>query len=659
MNIRTRWEFSFSRNGEWYEVPSEVVTEKGFSYVTEEACYGCELVPADKEGYYDYTLFFEATYPTQLRFKVTVEGEDDYFHVIPCNIFGDNNDKEAAPGEFPFLTYNRQWLPYSSPRWEFRADRAAAPVSALAFARGAAGLSVEPYADEICRGEHREDEGTESCDYLHNGVFAELPASFGISLGYTNDPVTFTNKKVVKSPTAEFAYKARTKGTLYLLEGNGRLTVHQMIRAEYEKRHERPDFHKSYKEAATAMVDAFVNFNWSRETKEYTNRKCRIPDYPLMAPWREVNEIGWTGGAVLAYPLILSRYVDGVVTEETFQEARSGEGIIERILHAVNPLTGLLYNYAKPKPGAASWNYGWWEYAGDVHCAYTLGSAVHYILKAMDFLERVGGDYPCTWLDVCRCVTDAVIDLQREDGSFGYTYSSTERKVTDWDGFAGCWFAPSAAYLFRFTGDQRYLDAAKKALRFYQKAVADLNCYGTPMDTRKSVDEEGNLAFVRGCRLVYEYTQEEEFLQYLVQGAEYEYLWRYGYRARPMYEPLKEGWNSCGGSVTSVSNPHIHPMGVIIDADLRYLAGVTGDTYHLDRAEDSVAWLMQTLELYPEKTGFGRYGILSERWCPSDGLTIERYSDGTPCSTWFSYNLWAAANALEAVCEIYLEQKGN
>lgn len=108
--------------------------------------------------------------------------------------------------------------------------------------------------------------------------------------------------------------------------------------------------------------------------------------------------------------------------------------------------------------------------------------------------------------------------------------------------------------------------------------------------------------------------------------------------------------------MTSVSNPHIHPMGVIVDTDLRYLARVTGDDYHLMRAEDSFAWAMQNLERYPEKNGYGWYGIMSERWCPSDGLLIEQYSDGSPCSTWFSYNLWAPANVLEAVEERYLEK---
>ena len=60
---------------------------------------------------------------------------------------------------------------------------------------------------------------------------------------------------------------------------------------------------------------------------------------------------------------------------------------------------------------------------------------------------------------------------------------------------------------------------------------------------------------------------------------------------------------------------------------------------------------MQTLELYPGRTGYGRYGVLSERWCPSDGLLVERYNDGRMYSSWFSYNLWAAADALQCVCE--------
>jgi len=66
---------------------------------------------------------------------------------------------------------------------------------------------------------------------------------------------------------------------------------------------------------------------------------------------------------------------------------------------------------------------------------------------------------------------------------------------------------------------------------------------------------------------------------------------------------------------------------------------------------DSIHWLMQSLELYPDTMGFDTYGGLTERFCPSDATLVEFYGDGTPASVWFSYNLWAAANALEAILE--------
>jgi len=171
------------------------------------------------------------------------------------------------------------------------------------------------------------------------------------------------------------------------------------------------------------------------------------------------------------------------------------------------------------------------------------------------------------------------------------------------------------------------------------------------MDTWKAADQEGNLAFLRACSILWKETKDPQVLEWFRLSADYEYLWRFGYPTRPEHPPIREGWNACGGSITSVSNPHIHPMGVLVNRDLAQLAAVTGDEVHRQRAEDGHAWLMQTLELYPEKTGYGRYGVLSERWCPSDGLLTERYHDGRMYSSWFSYNLWAAANALQAVCE--------
>src|SRR5437660_8234195 len=160
---------------------------------------------------------------------------------------------------------------------------------------------------------------------------------------------------------------------------------------------------------------------------------------------------------------------------------------------------------------------------------------------------------------------------------------------------------------------------------------------------------------MRAARLLHEVTGKERYLQMQRDGANYEYLWRYGFRTRPQCPPLAgSSWNSCGGSITSVSNPHVHPMSVVATADLEYLAKITGDDYHQSRADDGLAWLMNTMELYPDVVGYGRYGVLSERTCPSDGLLVEQYHDGSgapgaPASTWWSYNAWAAGSAMEAL----------
>ena len=94
-------------------------------------------------------------------------------------------------------------------------------------------------------------------------------------------------------------------------------------------------------------------------------------------------------------------------------------------------------------------------------------------------------------------------------------------------------------------------------------------------------------------------------------------------------------------------------MGLNISADLKYLADMTGDPYHLARFEDGINFGLNIVSLYPEVAGYGRPGVVSERYCPSDGLTIETYPDGSPSSLWFAYNAWAAACVLEGLAESY------
>jgi hypothetical protein len=376
--------------------------------------------------------------------------------------------------------------------------------------------------------------------------------------------------------------------------------------------------------------------------------RCSDEAKSRLTAWRTLSEVGWSGGAVIGYPLLRAgvRLNDGVAL-------RRGAIKLDRVAAATNPATGLLFDAHGFEEGK---RLNWWWSAPpimDCHCAYTNASAVYYLLKAARFADGrgVAGVDSGAWRRAALGVLDAAIGLQMSDGSFGYTYRGDRPEILDPHGFAGAWFIPGLALAFAETRERRYLDAATRALTRYHADVRALSCWGTPMDVDKFVDQEGNLGFLRGATLLHEVTGSAEFIGPAVDSAHYEYLWRYGFRARPQFRPLRDSpWNSCGGSITS-SGTSMHPMGVYVAQALRAVAAATSDAYHGERAEDGLDWAVNCVEVYPDHTGYGARGVLTERWCPSDGATLERYPDGTPASMWFSYNGWAAAAALEGLIE--------
>ncbi|MFZ9682829.1 MAG: hypothetical protein ACO3DQ_06455, partial [Cephaloticoccus sp.] len=165
----------------------------------------------------DFEFAFAAAEPVRLRLALMAEGAERAFHVIPACLLGDNNHDLVRPKEFPTLHEPVEGNPAAAPLWEFRADRTACPVSLLCLSVGVAGLAVAPYADDPAAPE----------GFLRNGVWAALPATAGVSLGYGNDPLTFGNKQNFGPPTAHRSRAARTTGSLFWFPGAGRAGVHR------------------------------------------------------------------------------------------------------------------------------------------------------------------------------------------------------------------------------------------------------------------------------------------------------------------------------------------------------------------------------------------------------------------------------------------------
>lgn len=592
---------------------------------------------------YSYSMELSSDIPASVKFAIQLKDEEDLYHLIPCNIHGDNNLANAKPGFFPNLTYDYPDSISTSSEWEFRADRASHPVSIITCNSGAVGLSIDPYSTD------KDNSDT----FIRNGVFSKLPDTAGVSLGYRNFPYTFTFKEMMTKQTAHYTLNAKATGRIFAVKGNGRLASSDIIRKLYVENRECPSTIHNAKSYLEGFLDSYENINWSDALNAFTNEECILPDSPELKPWRPLIATGWTGIGPLVYPLLSAQLLAGHKNEFT----KKMLSLFDEMSDRINPATGLFFDLIRP------WNEsdvnGWWAgyMVKDCHCAYTNGNGIYYFLKIYELLKKTNGVEKSKWLKSALTALDSAVSMQRDDGCYGYTFSLDKPEVIDSDGFAGCWFAAACTIAYKITSNDTYLESAKKGAAFYYEYVKNLDCWGSPMDTWKSIDQEGNLAFLRTSTKLHSITKDQKFLQMAVHSAEYEYLWRYSFKARPEFRPLKDSnWNSCGGSVTSVSNPHIHPMGSNITAELIYVYEHTGDNYHLHRAEDGLFWGLATADMYPDTTGYGQLGVVTERYCPSDGLTIEKYSDtGEPSSIWFTFNGWAGVSILEGLTETLLE----
>ena len=180
--------------------------------------------------------------------------------------------------------------------------------------------------------------------------------------------------------------------------------------------------------------------------------------------------------------------------------------------------------------------------------------------------------------------------------------------------------------------------------------VRDVVCYGAPLDTDKAVDSEGILAYIRAVRYLHQMTKEEKYLKHMHAALDYEFSFKFCYNSPIQIPPLSRvGWSSCGGSITSTANPHIHPMSSTIVDEMVYYVRETQDSYVRNRMMDTVLWGCQTFNTYDGEYDYGEKGWMSERFCYSQGLVVQPYEDGSLASTWFALMPWAGGSVVEGL----------
>jgi hypothetical protein len=582
-------------------------------------------------------------------------------YFLPAFMYGTNRGEcpQNVPNEFPRL---REFTSRpSSPWWMVRSDRLSHPVALVYDTDKIYGFSASPYF--ICNnGTKQQWKPAMSGEfYQYAGYTCSLAkGTVGYTLGYENAPLMFIKSHDVRERSQlgdncfelEAGESVELTLDLYEFGAESELDINAVIEEVYCRYQQSPRKVSDIKTAVADLAQAVYQDAWLPEDLCYSGQVFEDGENGSYR-YNKILSISWTNGLSVATPMLMSALRLG--NESMRQQALS---CITNIMeNSLNPSTGLPY-------GAFSngkWsNHGWWFDGMHTpgHSSYLIGQSLFYILKAYDYERRHKNCSHEDWLTFVKEILMKIEETKNTDDEYPFILSEKTGAGIEYDAFSGTWCMAALAYYCSLTGDRTYLDSLKKSEQHYHETyIKHMECYGAPLDTDKATDSEGILAYIKAIRFLHALTGEKQYLQHMKDAIAYEFSFKFCYNSPIKIPPLSRiGWSSCGGSVTSIANPHIHPMSSNIVDELLYYVENSQDKYVKDRMMDTIGWGCQTYNTYDKEYDHGKKGWMSERFCHSEGLVSQKYNDGTLASTWFCLMPWASGSILDGLAGDYWDR---
>ncbi len=580
---------------------------------------------------------------------------------LPGFMYGRNRGEapQHTPVEFPRMREGELNKPSSS-WWMIRGDRLASPVALIYGDNKIFGFHASPYwiSKDGKRQQYHGDKGE---FYRYSGYSCRIghESAVGYTLGYENAPWLF-----IESHDVREREELTKENCISLNPGEG--IDFEMFVYEYVAGQE-TDVHKAFMDTYRFYHEAPRKLVAEGQTKEQRIKEAicdisrPISEYAWLADEKSysgfvyddlsLNKIGsltWTNGLSVAVPILLS----AIHLNDENMRSQALTCIQNIMDNCMNALSGLPYEAVTD----GKWsNHGWWfdGMRTPGHTGYLTGQAMYYILKAYENEKEKKKVIHEDWLSFVRPVLAKVEKEKNSECEYPFVFSEYTGAGLEYDSFGGCWCMAAVAYYTWLTKDMSYLEGIRASEKhYYEHYVAKVECYGAPLDTAKAVDSEGILAYIRAVRYLHMLTGETVYLAHMKDALDYEFTFKFCYNSPINVPPLNIiGWSSCGGSITSTCNPHIHPMSSTIVGEMAYYVQQTGDEYVKSRMEDTIWWGCQTYNTYDKEYGYGKKGWMSERFCYSQGLVKEKYPDGTLAGTWFALMPWAGASILEGLVE--------
>lgn len=217
--------------------------------------------------------------------------------------------------------------------------------------------------------------------------------------------------------------------------------------------------------------------------------------------------------------------------------------------------------------------------------ACNLGTGALHFFEAYELLRKCGIEKPAC-IDAALGICDFALRSQDEEGAFAKSWN-VDGSVKTKSGSVGCFFVPALLAAHRYTGEQKYLDSAQRAMGFYYGDF-DRDGYTTAgaLDSY-CIDKESASPILSACILLYEHTKKPEYLEMARNLAYYIGSWQWHYSVvYPENTILFDvGFETCGSTGVSTSHNGLDHYALHDVVSFVKLAKITGEEKWLERAK--------------------------------------------------------------------------
>lgn len=218
--------------------------------------------------------------------------------------------------------------------------------------------------------------------------------------------------------------------------------------------------------------------------------------------------------------------------------------------------------------------------------ASNMGWSISELSRIIVLLEANGQD-ATKYRNAVKRIVDIVVRGVREDGALGSEWYGYTGEVVNYNGDSGGFVLMGLVRYWRMSGDDSLLPIIDNAFHYYYSRDIDhFRCFGGAMDCA-SIDKEGIHPFFTSAKLMYEATGDEKYVEYARKAAWYFTSWLY--IQNPIYDEDDDltiyNWLPAGANIVGVEHPALDEYGALLIGEFIWLSKIDNEPLWREIAE--------------------------------------------------------------------------